>query len=83
MKAIIVREHGKPTESSQVTLRLLVFPATIAGVVEDDGPGFALPPRVPDEDAIDGWGLHLVAELADRLGVETAPRTAVWFELER
>ena len=76
-------QHGKPSESSQVTLRLLVFPTTIAGVVEDDGPGFAVPPRVPDDGAVHGWGLHLVPELADRFGVQTTPRTAVWFELER
>jgi anti-sigma regulatory factor (Ser/Thr protein kinase) len=76
-------EHGSPSESSRVTLRLLVFPASIAAVVEDEGPGFREPPPMPDEDAIHGWGLHIVPELADRYGIETSPRTAVWFELER
>ena len=76
-------EHGKPSESLQVTLRLLILPKTIAALVEDDGPGFAGPPRVPHEDAVQGWGLHLVGELADRFGVRTTPRTSVWFELER
>src|SRR5467141_2947337 len=44
-------KHGKQSQSSQVTLRLLLLPRTIAAVVEDDGPGFGVPPRVPDEDA--------------------------------
>ena len=76
-------EHGKPSERSEVTLRLLLLPRTIAAVVEDDGPGFGAPPRVPDEDFDRGWGLHLVQELADRFGIETTPHTSVWFELER
>ena len=76
-------EHGRPSASSRVTLRVLVFPATVVAVVEDDGPGFREPPTVPDEDAIRGRGLHLVPELAVRHGFETSPRTAVWFELER
>jgi anti-sigma regulatory factor (Ser/Thr protein kinase) len=71
--------HG----SSPVTLRLLLFPTTIAAVVEDAGPGLAAPPPVPRDDDVDGWGLHLVSELADSFGVETSPRNAVWFELER
>lgn len=76
-------EHGRPTDSARVKLRLLVFPETVAAVVEDDGPGFREPPPVPDDAAFSGWGLHIVPELADRYGIETSPRTAVWFELER
>jgi anti-sigma regulatory factor (Ser/Thr protein kinase) len=76
-------QHGSPRASSRVTLRLLVFPATVAAVVEDDGPGFSEPPTVPDTGDVKGRGLHLVPELADRSGIETSPRTAVWFELER
>src|SRR5205085_6714894 len=69
--------------NSTVTLRLLIFPQTVAAVVEDDGPGFRTVPPVPDERSTHGWGLHLVFEQADRFGIETSPRTAVWFELER
>jgi anti-sigma regulatory factor (Ser/Thr protein kinase) len=49
--------------------------------VIDSGDGFDHT-RVPAADSIGGWGLRLVAEVADNWGVETAPgRTTVWFEL--
>jgi anti-sigma regulatory factor (Ser/Thr protein kinase) len=76
-------QHGSPSDSSRITLRVHVFPGTIAAVVEDDGDGFGHAPTVPDETRVRGWGLHLVPELADRWGLELSPRTAVWFELER
>lgn len=76
-------QHGLPSDSSCVTVRVLIFPATVAAVVEDDGPGFKEPPAVPTDDALRGWGLYLVPELAARHGIESSPRTAVWFELDR
>jgi anti-sigma regulatory factor (Ser/Thr protein kinase) len=76
-------QHGRPSDSSRVAVRVLVFPATVAAVVEDDGPGFKEPPTIPTNEAVRGWGLHLVPELAARHGIETSPRTAVWFELDR
>ena len=50
--------------------------------VHDPGRGFAL--REPSSDPIrsSGWGLVLVEELADRWGVDHAPRTRVWFEMD-
>jgi anti-sigma regulatory factor (Ser/Thr protein kinase) len=51
--------------------------------VHDPGGGFV--PRAPTPDPLrpSGWGLYLVAELADRWGVDSDETTLVWFELDR
>jgi serine/threonine-protein kinase RsbW len=51
--------------------------------VHDPGGGFV--PRAPTPDPMrpSGWGLYLVAELADRWGVDSDETTLVWFELDR
>ena len=51
--------------------------------VTDPGPGFD-PEGQPDPDteSVEGRGLYLVEQIADRWGVETGDRTIVWFELE-
>ena len=46
----------------------------------DPGKGFEFEGRADDPDTVEGWGLYLVATLADRWGVE---RNGVWFELDR
>ena len=50
--------------------------------VADRGPGFAPQPRADTKDASSGWGLHILAKLAARWGVETDRGARVWFELE-
>jgi anti-sigma regulatory factor (Ser/Thr protein kinase) len=54
-------------------------------VVTDSGPGFEpeQPRPTPHVDRPGGWGLCLVDRLADRWGVDSGNRTAVWFELDR
>jgi hypothetical protein len=37
----------------------------------------------PDPTRPSGWGLYLVAELADRWGVDSDETTLVWFEFDR
>jgi serine/threonine-protein kinase RsbW len=50
--------------------------------VHDPGEGFEPRTPAPDPARSSGWGLYLVAELADRWGVEQAnPGTRIWFEL--
>jgi anti-sigma regulatory factor (Ser/Thr protein kinase) len=65
-------------------VRLIV--STAGGVlrveVHDPGRGFDLKPPPTDPLRASGWGLVLVAELADRWGVEGTPRTRVWFEMD-
>jgi anti-sigma regulatory factor (Ser/Thr protein kinase) len=52
--------------------------------VHDPGRGFEPRPPRPDPARASGWGLFLVAELADRWGVERGnPGTSVWFEVDR
>jgi serine/threonine-protein kinase RsbW len=51
--------------------------------VHDPGGGFVPTSPSPDPTRPSGWGLYLVAELADRWGVESDERTLVWFELDR
>ena len=50
--------------------------------VGDSGPGFAPTPRADVSDASSGWGLHILAKLAARWGVESNDGARVWFELE-
>lgn len=47
--------------------------------VIDPGDGFV--PGAPRSEAVGGWGLMLVDELADRWGVTRNGSTHVWFEL--
>jgi anti-sigma regulatory factor (Ser/Thr protein kinase) len=51
--------------------------------VHDPGGGFVPSTPSPDPARPSGWGLYLVAELADRWGVDSDERTRVWFELDR
>jgi anti-sigma regulatory factor (Ser/Thr protein kinase) len=51
--------------------------------VHDPGGGFVPSAPAPDPARPSGWGLYLVAELADRWGVDSDERTLVWFELDR
>jgi anti-sigma regulatory factor (Ser/Thr protein kinase) len=51
--------------------------------VHDPGGGFVPSAPSPDPARPSGWGLYLVAELADRWGVDSDESTLVWFELDR
>lgn len=48
----------------------------------DNGSGFEPAPRADRQDEASGWGLHILAQLATRWGVESDGGTRVWFELE-
>ena len=66
-------------------IRLIVDLADHALRVEVHDPGGGFVPRAPAPDPArpSGWGLYLVAELADRWGVDSDEATLVWFELDR
>ena len=75
-----VRHAGAPT----VDLVVLVSPPAVRVEVSDRGAGFQPEPRTRGQDPEGGWGLYLVASLADRWGVAREESgTRVWFELER
>ena len=51
--------------------------------VADRGPGFVPEPRADvDQNATSGWGLHILAKLAARWGVEVDDGSRVWFDIE-
>jgi anti-sigma regulatory factor (Ser/Thr protein kinase) len=54
---------------------------TLRVEVRDGGRGFVSSPRVTGSPADSGWGLFLVAQLADRWGVRSDAGTVVWFEI--
>ena len=66
-------------------IRLVVDLADHALRVEVHDPGTGFIPQAPRPDPArpSGWGLYLVAELADRWGVDSDHETLVWFELDR
>jgi len=49
--------------------------------VRDPGSGFEPPTGRPGLEATSGRGLFMVASMADSWGIESLPRTCVWFEL--
>jgi anti-sigma regulatory factor (Ser/Thr protein kinase) len=56
---------------------------TLRVEVHDPGGGFVPSAPSPDPSRPSGWGLYLVAELADRWGVDSDETTLVWFEFDR
>lgn len=54
----------------------------LRAAVKDPGAGFPIPASTPAIEATSGRGLFLVDQLADRWGMEAAPQTKVWFEME-
>ena len=80
-----LRHAGLRPEDS-ITLSVAVADHHVRVEVRDPGNGFELAGSADDPDTVDGWGLYLVATLADRWGVErsdAATANVVWFELDR
>jgi len=76
-------KHGR-TRDEAVRVTVTLDPARVRVEVKDGGPGFEPPPPPSSRsDSTSGWGLYLVARLADRWGVETGDEGSVWFELDR
>lgn len=72
--------HADLGPEDAITLTVTVDEGTIRVEVSDPGPGFEFAGRADDPETVEGWGLYLVATLADRWAVE---RNVVWFELDR
>jgi anti-sigma regulatory factor (Ser/Thr protein kinase) len=68
-------------EDGEIELRIGVSDDALRIEVLDPGSGFVPAPRRPDDPKDSGWGLHFLAQLADRWAVEVDDRTRVWFEL--
>jgi serine/threonine-protein kinase RsbW len=74
--------HASLSEDQEIELVMALREATLRVEVGDLGPGFEPRPRSPDDSAESGWGLFLVARLADRWGVERDGLHRVWYELD-
>jgi anti-sigma regulatory factor (Ser/Thr protein kinase) len=75
--------HAGAGPAGKVQVTLDCCDQGVRVVVADDGPGFV--PRLahrPDPP-VDGFGLVLVDELADRWGVQRDGGARVWFEIDR
>jgi anti-sigma regulatory factor (Ser/Thr protein kinase) len=68
-------------EEGEIELRVALTDEALRIEVLDPGPGFEPVPRRPDDPKDSGWGLHFLAQLADRWAVEAEDRSRVWFEL--
>jgi len=75
--------HANLSDGDVILLVVEVADSALRVEVHDPGGGFVPTAPAPDPARPSGWGLYLVAELADRWGVDSDERTLVWFELDR
>jgi serine/threonine-protein kinase RsbW len=75
--------HANLASGDVILLVIDLADSTLRVEVHDPGGGFIPSAPSPDPARPSGWGLYLVAELADRWGVDSEDRTLVWFELDR
>jgi anti-sigma regulatory factor (Ser/Thr protein kinase) len=75
--------HANLDAGDVIVLVIDVADHTLRVEVHDPGGGFVPSAPSPDPARPSGWGLYLVAELADRWGVDSDEETLVWFELDR
>jgi anti-sigma regulatory factor (Ser/Thr protein kinase) len=74
--------HAEIDDTQEIGLAVRMNDHVVRVEVSDPGRGFTPPARADDPETVDGWGLYLVATLADRWGVESDGVTTVWFELD-
>ena len=74
--------HADLADSDVILLVFDVGDGALRVEVHDPGGGFVPAAPSPDPARPSGWGLYLVAELADRWGVDSDETTLVWFELD-
>jgi anti-sigma regulatory factor (Ser/Thr protein kinase) len=75
--------HANLAAGDAIDLVIDLADHTLRVEVHDPGGGFVPSAPSPDPTRPSGWGLYLVAELADRWGVDSDETTLVWFELDR
>ncbi len=74
--------HASLSSDQEIELVMIVRDGALRVEVGDAGSGFEPRPRAIDASNESGWGLFLVARLADRWGVERDGLHRVWFELD-
>jgi serine/threonine-protein kinase RsbW len=75
--------HANLAASDVIHLIIDIADHKLRVEVHDPGGGFVPSAPSPDPARPSGWGLYLVAELADRWGVDSDDETLVWFELDQ
>jgi anti-sigma regulatory factor (Ser/Thr protein kinase) len=70
-------------EAGEIELRVDVDARRLRVEVLDPGPGFTPVPRGAGAPKDSGWGLHFIAQVADRWAVDVEGGARVWFELMR
>jgi serine/threonine-protein kinase RsbW len=75
--------HANLAAGDAIELVVELKRRTLRVEVHDPGGGFVPSAPSPDPTRPSGWGLYLVAELADRWGVDSDETTLVWFEFDR
>lgn len=75
--------HANLATGDAIELVVELNRRTLRVEVHDPGGGFVPSAPAPDPTRPSGWGLYLVAELADRWGVDSDEKTLVWFEFDR
>jgi anti-sigma regulatory factor (Ser/Thr protein kinase) len=78
----VVRHVEPKGGDDQIELAVERDDAHLRVEVADHGAGFQPAPRADRQHGSSGWGLHILAQLAERWGVESGDGTRVWFELE-
>ena len=80
----LVTNAVRHAELAATAIRLVVAARrqTLRVEVHDPGSGFELEPPPTTRRAGRAGGSYLVAQLADRWGVDRSPCTRVWFELD-
>ncbi|WP_081686502.1 ATP-binding protein [Candidatus Solirubrobacter pratensis] len=68
-------------EDGEIELRIDVDPQRLRVEVLDPGPGFTPVPRRAGDPKDSGWGLHFMAQVADRWAADIEGQARVWFEL--
>lgn len=74
--------HASLRDEDTIKLTVSVSSSRVRVEVLHPGEGFEAPDVPTDPEAVEGWGLYLVATLADRWGVVNEAGTRVWFELD-
>ena len=74
--------HAGLGPDDRISLRVSVVGGSLRTEVRDAGPGFTPGRRPITIYQQSGWGLYLVAQLADRWGVTKDGDVCVWFEID-
>lgn len=74
--------HVPPEDAASIRLEVRRSADAVRVEVSDEGPGFVPRPPTALQERVSGWGLNILARVADRWGVENDGGARVWFEID-